>query len=325
MSRVLVTGASGFIGRRLLPVLVAGGHSVVAATRRPEALGDLGTKVILLNLADRKTFAALPRDVDVVVHAAAGRLDSETNWNGIAEMVRVNMLGTLNMLEYSESCGIKRFVYCSTMSVYALPQPVPICEDGPTYPAQGLDSFYGISKLGGELVCARLQQEGRLACQCLRLGRVYGPEESPQSLLSLWVREASEGKEIVVYSDGERSMDFIYIDDVIRGIIAAIESNWAGGVLNLGSGVETTWRRLAEAIVEVFSPPEAPARVRYVSAVNSKSRSLDVSQRQTVLGFLPRLSLKDGLLSWRSSNSSPISGQSMKPQGSSLSNIQRHG
>jgi len=307
----------------LLPVLVAGGHSVVAATRRPEALGDLGTEVVLLNLADRKTFAALPRDVDVVVHAAARRLDSEKNWDGIVEMVRVNTLGTLNMLEYSESCGIKRFVYCSTMSVYALPQPVPIREDGPTYPAQGLDSFYGISKLGGELVCARLQQEGRLACQCLRLGRVYGPEESPQSLLSLWVREASEGKEIVVYSDGERSLDFIYIDDVIRGIIAAIESNWAGGVLNLGSGVETTWRRLAEAIVEVFSPPDSPAPVRYVPTGNRTRCYLDISQARTALGFVPRYSLKDGLLDWRASKFARTSGQLVKQHGSSVSGIQR--
>lgn len=303
MSQVLVTGASGFVGRRLVPLLLAAGHSVVAGTRHPEMVSDIGARVIRLDLTDRDTLTALPREVDVIVHAATERLDSKTDWLSRAEMVRVNTLGTLNMLEYAETCHIKRFVYCSTLSVYALPQMVPIQEDGWTYPVQAADSFYGISKLGGELLCARLQQEGRLKCHCLRLGRIYGPGENPQSLLSLWVQRASEGEEIVVYGDGQRSLDFIYIEDAICGIVAAVESDWEGGVVNVGSGVETTWRSLAETVVEVFSPPESRAPVRYVSAGARTRCYLDISQARAVLGFVPRFSLKEGLLAWRASES----------------------
>ena len=323
MSRVLVTGASGFIGRRLVRCLLAAGHPVVAATRRPGVLRDIDVQVAPLDIGDRRGLAGLPGEIDVVVHAAAERLDSKTDWLTLAKVVRVNTLGTLNMLEYAERHHVKRFVYCSTLSAYALPQSVPIREDGLTYPAQGPDSFYAISKLAGELLCARLHQEGRLACYCLRLARVYGPEESPQSLLSSWVQRTSKGEEIVVHGDGQRSLDFLYVDDAVRAIAVAVESDWNGGVVNIGSGVETTWRSLAEAIVEVFSPPGRRAPVRYVPEGPRTRCYLDISQARTSLGFVPRYSLKDGLLDWRASKFAHTSGQLVKQHGSSVSGIQR--
>lgn len=312
MSRVLVTGASGFIGRRLVPLLMAAGHSVVAVTRRPEVLAGIGARVVPLDLTERKTFTELPKEVDVIVHAAAERLDRNSDWEKLSEILRVNTLGTLNMLEYGVRCNVKQFVYCSTLSVYTLPQALPIREDGLTYPIQGLDSFYGISKLGGELLCGRYQEEGRLTCQCLRLGRVYGLDENPQGLLNLWIQKAHEGEEIVVYGDGERSLDFIYIDDVVRGIIDVVESNWGGGVLNIGSGVETSWRRLAEAIIDVFSPPGSPAPLRYVAEGNRMRCYLDTSKARSVLDFAPRYSLKGGLLASRDSKGAKSIGKLAK-------------
>ncbi len=299
MSRVLVTGAGGFIGRRLVRALFARGHSVVAATHRPQPADDPEVQTVTGDLKDGRGLSAWPKDVEIIVHAAADRLDSDTDWASVADLLRVNTLGTLHVLSYAEMIGVKRIVYCSSLAVYALPQPLPIQEEGATYPVQAPDSFYGISKLGGELLCARLQHEGRLSCLCLRLARVYGPEEDPNTLLSRWVRSAGEGRSFAVYGDGKRSLDFLYIEDAVQGLVAAVESPSASGVMNLGSGRETTWRELAQTVIEVFAQPKSTRLVRYVPEGSLTRCFLDISKASGALGFSARYSLRDGLIAWR--------------------------
>lgn len=299
MSRILVTGASGFVGRRLVAALCDAGHEVVAATRRPEAMSGACSQVVALDITDRGAFGALPAGIETIVHAAVERPRETGGLAGLAMAIQVNTLGTINVLQYAEASAVKKVVYCSTLAVYALPQPLPISEGGSTYPVQGRDGYYAISKLGGELACARSQHEGRLTCVCLRLGRIYGPGEPANTLLDLWTRQARRGEEIVVYGTGDRSLDFIYIDDAVRGIRAGVECGAIGGVFNIGSGVETTWRGLAEAIAEVFAAPGRRAPIRYVGDGPELRCYLDVREAAERLGFAVRVSLREGLHAWR--------------------------
>ena len=190
-------------------------------------------------------------------------------------------------------------VYCSTMSVYALPQDMPVGEDGPTYPVNAEDSSYGISKLAGELLCSRGNNEGRIRCLCLRLGRIYGPGEADNSLFSQWAQQARNEEEIIVYGNGERSLDFVYIDDAIRAICLAAEVDWEGGIVNVSSGIETHWRNLAESIVNVFSPSGRANTIRYVNDGDKTRCYLKVDKVRQLLNFVPRYSLQEGLQAWK--------------------------
>ncbi len=298
MSRVLVIGASGFVGRRLVPALLKENHTVVAASRRSAVSIPGEVQQVPLDITDPESFKGLPEGIDTIVHAAADRPGSASA-TAVRTAFLVNTLGTINVLAYAEALNIKRVVYCSTLSVYALPQAIPIAEEGRTYPVQAPDSYYGISKLAGESICERFRQERRLTCLSLRLGRIYGPGEYAGSLVSNWVQTARNREDIVVYGDGMRSLDFIYIDDAVRGIVNAVQARSEGGVINMGSGVETSWGTLAEAIVEVFSPPQGASKVVYIPEGNRERCYLDISLARTVLGFAPQFTLREGLLAWR--------------------------
>lgn len=299
MSRVLVTGAGGWLGRRLVPALARAGHSVIAGVHRAGASEPSEAEVVALDVTEPGSLAALPSGIETIVHAAAARMSPQGGWEEVAGLLAVNAIGTSHLLRYAQAQGVRRFIYCSTMSVYALPQPVPIAEAGRTYPSDTRDSFYGISKLGGELLCARAREAGWLDGWCLRLARLYGPEEPPESLLAQWAAAAAERRPLTVYGEGRRSSDFLYVDDAVRGILAAVESPARGQVLNLGSGVETTWRELAEAIAETFSPPGARAEVRCMPEGDRTRCCLDSARARAVLGFEARYSLRQGLRAWQ--------------------------
>lgn len=307
MKKVLLTGASGFLGRWLVPALLREGHAVVAAARSAEALPEDKAMVVPLDVTDRESFAQLPAGIDTIIHAATLRPNEQAGWVGVAAAIEANILGTLYLLEYAAAHHTQKIVYCSTLAVYGLPQRLPIREDGPTYPIQAPDSHYAISKLAGELLCTRAHVERRVSCLCLRLARIYGPGENPNSLLSRWIREAREGREIVVHGNGERSLDFIYIEDAVRSICLAVRAEGVDGIVNVGSGVEVTWRLLAENVVELFSPAGRRTAIRYISHGDQTRCYLDVEKARAALGFTTRFSIVEGLKTWKSLEDRKIS------------------
>lgn len=307
MKKVLVTGASGFLGGWFVQALLREGHSVVAAARKPVAFPKSEATIVPLDVTQRESFAELPGGIDTIIHAGASRPTEQAGWAGVAAAIQANVLGTLHVLEYAEAHRIRNIIYCSTLSVYALPQRLPIREDGPTYPIQAPDSYYAISKLAGELMCVRAHLERRVSCLCLRLARTYGPGENPNTLLGKWIREAREGREIVVHGNGERSLDFIYIEDAVRSICLAVRAEGVDGIVNVGSGVEVTWRSLAEDVVELFSPAGRRTAIRYVSHGDQTRCYLDVEKARAALGFTTRFSIVEGLKTWKSLEDRKIS------------------
>ena len=304
MSRVLITGASGFLGRTLASVLVADGHEVTALSRRDYA--SPGVRSITVDITDQERMRATTFDGHFIIHAAAARARPEDGWEGVTHTIRVNALGTLHMLELAQRCGIPRLIYCSSSSIYALPQPLPINEDGRTYPAPGPDSIYGASKLMGELLCQRIAGQAGLRCLCLRFGRLYGPGEPSGRVLADWVALATTGRELIVHGNGERSADFLCMMDAVRAIRLALQRGWEGGTLNVGTGRETTWRELAETVADVFSPPGRRAPIRYVSEGSLTRCALNVSRVREVLGFHAAVSLRAGLEAWREAIGAPV-------------------
>ncbi|MBI4370276.1 MAG: NAD(P)-dependent oxidoreductase [Elusimicrobia bacterium] len=303
MSRpiALVTGATGFIGRPLIQKLAQAGYFIISVSRRGRGPESPCVQHVSLDINDPEAFHQLSGPVDVVIHAATQRMSDRDGRAGIEALVRTNILGTWNMLESAKSLGAKKVIYCSSLSVYQLPQPLPIAEEGFTYPVELPDSYYGISKLSGELLGSHFCRKQGIKWINLRLGRVYGPGEASESLLGQWIRSAQNSQEIVIYGDGRRSMDFIYLDDAVEAIVMAVNSSGYQGTLNISHGTETTWRELASAVIGVFSKSGKQSSLKFEPQGSRVRCYLDVSKARRELGFSARFSLDGGLTAWSES------------------------
>src|SRR4051812_28415933 len=252
--RILVTGASGFIGRHVVTELIAAGHMVTALSRHPSP--DLQTAS-----PDARTASAdgrlcnLQADVlsddagraageaEAVVHLA-GRGDVQASFREPLEYNRLNALGTLNVLEGARAGG-GHVVLASTQRVYR-PAEGPIPEDAPLGPVDP----YAVSKHVAEQWCAMYARQLGVPTTVVRLFSVYGPGQVGQGtsgVVSIFLDRAARGEPLVVHADQQR--DLTWVGDVARGIRLAVETppggDRRGRVYNLATGVGTTLYELA--------------------------------------------------------------------------------
>ncbi len=233
--RVLVTGATGFVGRALMRRLAAAGHEAIPVTRGPaEEPGavrwDLGTE---------PAPAALPERIDAIVHAAQAR-NYRAFPGDAAEMFAVNAASTAALLDYAARAGASRFCLLSTGTVYE-PFDRGLGEDAPLAPT----SMLGASKLAAEVIARPYAALFPLAV--LRLFTPYGPGQTARLIPSL-IDRVRGGQAVQVSADGEgMRLAPIFIDDLCSVVARAVEGAW-NATLNVASPHATTLREVAELI-----------------------------------------------------------------------------
>lgn len=300
----LVTGGCGFIGSHLVDALLAAGHQVtvlddLSSGRR----GNLpaGARLIVGDVADPKAVADAMAGTDGCFHLAAVVEVQRTaeNW---ASTHRINLGGAVNCLEAARRLGADRpvpVVMTSSAAVYGLATDMPLAEDVPTRPI----SPYGADKLGAEIhghVGAATMGSRATA---LRLFNVFGPRQLPASpysgVVSIFVRQALAGEALTVVGDGEQTRDFIYVADVVRCFLLAMERlerqpGSAFDVYNVcrGEGVSVNGlaglvRAASNADLHISHLPTRPTDIR-VSVGNPARARRD-------LGFVAATGLDDGL------------------------------
>ena len=305
--RFLITGGAGFIGSHLVDRLLTSDVEQITVVddfndfyepeiKRRNISSHLKDSRYQLVEADIRDGAALEQtfansQFDCIVHLAARagvrpsldqpRLYNETNVNG-----------TLNLLELARQHGIKQFVFGSSSSVYGINAKVPFSEDDPI--RQPI-SPYAATKGAGELLCHSYSHLYGIRCVCLRFFTVYGPRQRPDLAIHKFARLISEGKPIPVFGDGTTRRDYTYIDDIIDGVVAAInydKSNYE--VINLGESRTVELRELiallekeldAHAIID-RQPPQ-PGDVPQTFA--------DITRARDLLGYNPQTQIEDGL------------------------------
>jgi len=289
--RILVTGATGFIGRHLVTNLADAGHQVsgiardVTRNRIPDPRIEY-TGVDCLSLSAIRHYLA-SRQFDTTIHMAC--ILPQDGIPQDSSILLDNIAMTLNLLRASTMRNIPRFVYVSSTAVYGSPQ----WRDLPVTPSTlpNLDSFYAVSKYAGEKLTAREYQEA--SCMILRLSSPYG-YGMKETVLSRFVRRALAGEPLDVFGDGQRSQDFTYIKDIVDGIACAVAGSCTG-VANISSGVGTTMLQLARMVVEltgsasqvqVGSKPDAQSNYRMIVSHRSATE---------LIGYKPRYFLKNGL------------------------------
>ncbi len=236
--KILVTGGAGFIGSHLVDGLLEAGHDVVIvddlSRGRSENLNS-AARFERLDICDpqiESLFSAW--QPEVVMHQAA-LANVRESFEDPLEYARVNVLGSLNLIEFSRRHSVRKFIYASTGgAVYGEPVHLPVTEDHPIRP---LDP-YGASKHHVEHYLELYQINFDLDFSILRYPNVYGPRQDPYGeagVIAIFAQAMLEGRQPIINGDGLQERDFLYVGDVLRANLAALEKGPAG-IYNLGHG-----------------------------------------------------------------------------------------
>ncbi|HEY1956544.1 MAG TPA: NAD-dependent epimerase/dehydratase family protein [Polyangiaceae bacterium] len=307
--RWVVTGGVGFIGHHLCRALLARGDELVvvddfsdapyprswklANQRALESVAPENRfRVVTACVTDREALRPCFEGADGVVHLA-GLAGVRPSFRDPARYARVNVEGTAVTLELAREAGAKRYLFASSSSVYGNSTPLPAREDAP---AIDPESPYAATKRSAELVASAIARiSGDLRITALRFFTVYGPRQRPEMAITLFMRAALEGRPITLFGDGSMRRDFTHVDDIVRGVVGAMERAPAGfRAYNLGSGAPIRLDALVETIGQVAGKPLAVERAP-VPAGDVDATFADVSRAQAELGYAPRVPLLEGL------------------------------
>jgi UDP-glucuronate 4-epimerase len=315
--RILLTGAAGFIGSHLAERLCARGDEVVGLDnfdafyaravkqRNVDAAARAGGGRFSLLEGDIRDPAAVERAFaaarpEAVVHIAA-LAGVRPSLEDPVRYADVNVLGTQRLVDGCRAHGVSRFVFASSSSVYGLDSAVPFKESDPCLrPA----SPYAATKRAGELMLFTAHHLQALDVSCLRFFTVYGPRQRPDLAIHKFARLIAAGQPIELFGDGSTSRDYTFIDDIIDGVVAAIDEQGGGAagyrIYNLGGSRTTTLLRLVELISDGLGKkpliewrPEQPGDMKRTLA--------DLSVSGRALGYAPRVALEEGIarfLAW---------------------------
>ncbi len=287
--KVLVTGATGLIGRALTLELLTAGHEVVGLACRPRPEADLPAEIIFADVTDPHLGKRLPQ-VDAVVHLA-GLADAGASWRDPAAYLAVNAGGTLNLLFFAREAGA-RFVFASSQRVYR-----PGRRLAETAPIEPRDP-YGYAKWVGEVWCQMFGRLYEVPVRVVRFFSVYGPGQawtSGQSgVLTIFLERALRGEPLEVRAPSRR--DFTFVADAAAGLRLALERPEAPGrVYNIATGRGTTLLAAARLIKRVTGSA-SPVVARL--AEPEESFVADIGRARRELGYEPRYTLKEGLCAY---------------------------
>jgi UDP-glucose 4-epimerase len=293
----LITGAAGFLGSALANRLVREGHQV-------RGLDDLSTgdsqslspDVLFTrgDMNDRPKLWTLLQEVDCVYHLAA-RVSVPESVLYPREYNAVNVGGTVSLMEAMRDVGVRRVVFISSGAVYGDQGAQPLKENAVPNPR----SPYAVSKLAAEYYVRTIGDLWGIETVCLRVFNAYGPGQhlpaSHPPVIPYFLRQAVRGGTLVVHGQGSQTRDYIFVDDAVSAMIAAANApDLNHGIINVGSGTETSVRELVRLVLEITgSKPEIIPNPRTDPGVSRMCADLTLARQK--LGYQPRISLSEGL------------------------------
>ena len=308
MTRVLVTGAAGFIGSHLVEALAARGDEVVGIDNfdpfydraikeqnLAAARANAGFRMVEGDLRDRADVIAVfgEGEFDAVVHLAA-KAGVRPSLADPAGYYETNLIGTSNLLEAMRDAGCTRLVFASSSSVYGNNRKVPFHEDDRV---DAPISPYAATKKAGEELCHVYHAVHGFSILALRFFTAYGPRQRPEMAIHAFTRRLFAGEPIPVFGDGSMERDFTYIDDVVDGVVSAMEhvvGTETFDILNLGESEPIRLSRLVAAL-ERATGREAVIDRRPVPPGDVDRTFADVSRARRLLGYEPGVGIDEGL------------------------------
>lgn len=302
---ILVTGGAGFIGSHLLERLLEEGRPCVCldnfddfyppAIKRKNVerfLRSADFRLVEGDIRDPGSMVRASRamEISAVIHLAA-RAGVRPSIQEPRLYQDVNINGTMNVLEFARSKGIRRLVYASSSSVYGNNEKIPFGEDDPVdHPI----SPYAATKRAGELLCHAYSHLYGIDITCLRLFTVYGPRQRPEMAIHSFTKRIDRGLPVEVFGDGSSQRDYTFVSDIVDGVVAALDRTAGYHVYNLGESRTVTLLELIAHIEEALGKkalieklPEQPGDARRTFA--------DISRARNDLGYNPSVPIDKGI------------------------------
>jgi len=296
----IVTGGAGFIGSHIAETLLNEGHTVTIldnfsepCCRVIEPSGNKGRLLVIRgDIADIPLLEKTFEGADGIFHEAA-IASVPRSVSDPLKTNTVNITGTLNVLLAAKDTGVKKIVFASSSAVYGNEPTLPKREEMVPCP----ESPYAVSKLTAESYCSVFSKISPVQSVCLRYFNVYGPRQNPASdyaaVIPRFITRILDNASPTIYGDGKQTRDFIYVKDVARANISAMESH-VQGTFNIASGMRISIHELALLIAEISG--------KHISPVHERERAgdildsyADITLAEKTFGFRPAYSLKQGL------------------------------
>ena len=308
-AKCLVTGGAGFVGSTIVDQLLDAGAAEVRVldnfvrgniTNLAKAFEKGRVSVADGDICDRVLVDKLVLGVDYVFHQAALRITrcAEAPRDAVAVLID----GTLNVLDSAVRHGVKKIVAASSASVYGEPSYLPMDEAHPF----NNRTMYGAGKIAGEQMLRAYYTTSGLPYVAFRYFNVYGPRMDITGVytevLIRWLEAIESGKPPLIFGDGSQSMDFVFVEDVARANLLAVQSDAVDSVFNVGTGIQTSLDELCKLLLRLTGSKLRPEYREARSVANVQTRRAAVEKAKRELSFEPTVSLEQGLgelIRWR--------------------------
>lgn len=305
MRKILITGGAGFIGSHLAELLLAGGHEVAIIDNlndfySPERKRANLAEIVAAGPArfDEADICDIPRvnqifrkfRPDTVIHLAA-RAGVRPSLEQPLLYERVNVNGTMVLLEACRQYGVGKLVFASSSSIYGLANKVPFTEDDM---ASLPISPYAATKIAGEKICYTYSHLYRIQTVCLRFFTVYGPRQRPDLAIRKFTEMIDRGDPIPVFGDGSSGRDYTYVEDIIQGVLAAAKLDSPYDVFNLGNASPVNLNELIQTI-EAAVGKKAKLQRLPMQPGDVPITYADISKAQRILGYAPKTPFSKGI------------------------------
>jgi UDP-glucuronate 4-epimerase len=303
---ILVTGGAGFIGSHLCETLLKDKNNKIICLDNfndyydPEIkknnIQSLSTNnsfiIYQADILDTEKLAKIfeKEKIDTIIHLAA-RAGVRPSIEEPMLYQKVNIEGTLNLLEAAKKYKIKKLLFASSSSVYGNNKKVPFSEtDNVDYPV----SPYAATKKAGELLCYNYHHLYQIPIVCLRFFTVYGPRQRPEMAIHKFTRLITENKEIPVFNNGNCLRDFTYIDDIIQGITNILKSDFTFDIVNLGESATTKTIDLIKLIENALGK-KAKLKMLPAQPGDVEKTFADITRAKEKYGYNPEFPIDKGI------------------------------
>lgn len=289
---VLITGGAGFIGSHVSDMLIDKGYGVIVVDNFTSSDGgNLNSKAKFYNFdINSPEFENVFKEnkIDYTIHFAAQASVSFSTQNPTEDAVG-NIIGSINVLKFSKKYGVKKFITASTAAVYGVPEYLPVDEGHKTTCL----SFYGLSKLTME----KYVEMFGLDYIIFRFSNVYGPRQSAQGeagVVAIFADKMKNNEEIKIHGDGEQTRDFIFVEDIAKVCVLALESNIKNELINVSINKAISINKLFEIMGDKYNYKKPPIYDEERSG-DIKHSVLDNTKCVKLLGYEPTTLIEDGL------------------------------
>ena len=310
---ILLTGGAGFIGSHVAEALLRRGEQLVVVDSLDDFYSPDWKKANLADVGRTGSFEFASADIcdpdqlrkvmartrpEVIIHLAA-RAGVRPSIEHPRLYERVNIAGTVNLLELCREFGVSKFLFASSSSIYGATSLVPFSESH--FELRPI-SPYGATKLAGELLCYTYAHLHRIQTICLRFFTVYGPRQRPDLAIHKFVGLIEKGKPIPIFGDSSSGRDYTYVDDTVAGVLAALDFDPSAAgdrvpfeVFNLGNSHPVKLGELV-GLLERLTGHTPICEARAPQPGDVPLTWADISKSERLLGYRPAVRIEEGLV-----------------------------